>query len=98
MKKLVMSAAILASLAAPAFAQSQYGTWRQPVSPEQTQALRAQTYAPGWADYSPRAYAPGGFGYSARAYAPAPYTYDNEHASMLSPSSPDYEPSYNSGQ
>jgi hypothetical protein len=92
MKKLLMSTAILATLAAPAFAQSYYG---QPLSPEQARAVRAQPYAPGW---SARAYAPGGPGYSARAYAPAPYSIDNDHASMLSPGSPDYEPSYNSGQ
>ena len=95
MKKLLMSAAILATLAAPAFAQSYYG---QPLSPEQARAMRAQAYAPGGFGYSARAYAPGGPGYSARAYAPAPYSIDNDHASMLSPGSPDYVPSYNSGQ
>jgi hypothetical protein len=94
MKKLVMSAAILASLAAPAFANSYHGTWNQPASPEEIQAPRTQAYAPG-DYYTARAYAPGGFGYSARAYAPGPYSSDNEHAGMMSPSSPDYAPDYN---
>lgn len=97
MKKLLMSAAILATMAAPAFAQSYYGTWAQPVSPEQEEALAAQPYAPGWAGYSAQAYEPGLPGYSARAYAPGwiGYSLDNEHASMLSPSSPNYQADYN---
>lgn len=82
MKKLVMSAAILATLAAPAFAHTYQ---RQTVYPEQTQALRAQAYAPGWMGYSARAYAPDGVGYSN----------DNEHASMLSPGSTNYQTDYN---
>jgi hypothetical protein len=94
MKKLVMSAAILATLAAPAFANSYHGTWNQPASPE-AMAPRTQTYAPGGFGYSARAYAPGGFFYTAQAYAPGPYSGDNDHASMLSPSSPDYVPDYN---
>jgi hypothetical protein len=46
MKKLVMSATMLAMLAAPAFAQTHQRNWRQPVNVEQSQAMRAQAAAP----------------------------------------------------
>jgi hypothetical protein len=73
MKKLALTAATLAILAVPAFAQTHQRTVRQPATIGQSQAMQAQAYAP-------------------RGFA---YALDNEHASMLSPGSTNYQTDYN---